>query len=368
MRIKMTTNLLLLLSILTTVCSCKGQTQTEKINKSPSTASIEKIRSAFNESIWSIYQDKRNHYWFGSNGNGVYYYDGKNLAQFTAKDGLVSNQIRVIQEDKFGNIYFDTADGVSKYDGHTFTTLQAVYSPENKWKSESEDLWFKGSGDINGVYRYDGDSLFHLAFPAQDLKKAFGLESEENRYSPYGVYGIYKDNSGHLWFGTLSAGAYRYNGHAFLWISEKELTVLDDGRVPGVRSIIEDKDGNFWLSNILSRYRIKETKKGKLKYEKLSGIEQSEGQTKMALPYFMSAVVDDKNGDLWILTYEEGVWRYDGEKFSNYLIKDGEKTVLLYSMYKDNQGMIWLGTHDAGVYKFDGNHFEKFKPQISNSY
>lgn len=32
--------------------------------------------------------------------------------------------------------------------------------------------------------------------------------------------------------------------------------MLDDGRVPGVRSIIADRDNSFWLSNTLHRYKV----------------------------------------------------------------------------------------------------------------
>lgn len=341
---------ILLFGILATFTSCKGQN-----NKS----ALDKMVSELDEKIWVIYQDQENKYWFGSNGEGVFHYNGKALIQLTEENGLVGNQIRGIQEDKSGNIYFDTPKGVSKFDGLTFTTLKPVYSDKNEWKSEPDDLWFKGNGDINGVYRYDGKQLFHLEFPEYDLEGAFGIEANQT-YSPYGVYSIYKDNGGNLWFGTLSAGVYQYDGKS-LWIAEKELMELDDGRVPGVRSIIEDKDGNFWLSNILNRYKV--YGKNPIRYEKLKGIEPREGQDNMSLPYFMSAVTDDENGDLWMVTYEEGVWRYDGENLFNYQVKSDGKKVLLFSIYKDNQGLLWLGTHTAGALKFNGKTFKKFEPK-----
>lgn len=350
---------ILLLSVMTTLSSCKGQLQKGEADTLPSITHSGKTISKLDKAIWSIYQDKKGHYWFGSNGKGIFKYDGKNLVQFTGNNGLAGNQIRGIQGDNSGNIYFDTPDGISKYDGHTFTTLKPIYSVQNKWKLLPDDLWFKGSGNPNGVYRLTGDSLFYLEFPEQDLEAAFGIKFDARQYSPYGVYGIYKDKKGNLWFGTLSAGVYRYDGDSFFWIAEKELTVLDDGRVPGVRSIIEDKDGNFWLSNTINRYRIDAAENGKIGYQKLPGIGQSNGKPKMNFPYFMSAVTDDNNADLWLLTYSEGIWRYDGKNVFHYPIKDGETDVLLYAMYKDNQGAIWLGTHNAGVYKFNGENFEK---------
>src|SRR5262245_41867727 len=77
------------------------------------------------KSVMYVFQATNNDYWFGSNDRGVYRYDGKALVNFTTKDGLASNHIRGIQEDKSGNVYFTTYEGISKYDGQTFTTLSA---------------------------------------------------------------------------------------------------------------------------------------------------------------------------------------------------------------------------------------------------
>lgn len=341
--------------ILLILLSCQAPTKTETGHKSK----LGKTVSALDEAIWSIHQDKNHHYWLGSNEQGVFHYNGKELVQFTKEDGLVGHQIRGIQEDKAGHIYFDTPDGISKYDGHSFTTLAPIFSPTNEWKLDSTDLWFKGDGNTNGVYRYDGESLFHLKFPEQDLEAVYGMTFDESRFSSYGPYSIYQDKSKNMWFGMFLAGVYRYDGKSFFWIAEKELSLLEDGRAPGVRSIIEDKDGYFWLSNILYRYHFKETQNGEIDYQKLPGIDPLLSQGEITLPYFMSAVVDDESEDLWLLTYGQGVWRYDGVHFHHYHIMDGEKEVFLFSIYQDRQGTLLLGTHNAGVYQFDGKGFVK---------
>src|SRR6266576_5715511 len=78
------------------------------------------------KSVMYVFQAKNNDYWFGSNDRGVYRYDGKTLVNFTTKVGLVSNRIRGIQEDKSGNIYFTTYEGISKFDGQAFTTRRVA--------------------------------------------------------------------------------------------------------------------------------------------------------------------------------------------------------------------------------------------------
>jgi ligand-binding sensor domain-containing protein len=348
--------LLFFLPILMT--SCNGQPKKFKVNLLP----VGELVSKLDTKIWNIYQDQEDNYWFGSNGNGIFFYDGKKLKNYTTKDGLIDNTIRGIQGDHLGNIFIETPHGISKYDGKTFTSLKPIISPNNEWKLEDNDLWFNCDGHI---YRYDGKSLFALKLPKKDLDKAFGgevkgLDFKNMNHSPYSVFGINKDRSGNIWFGTAVAGAFRYDGKGFLWFDEKELSRLDDGRVPGVRSMIEDKDGNFWLSNFISRYRIIEND-SIVKYEQLEGIDKSNKLFQTRLPYFNSGLLD-KEGNLWMATYTGGVWKYDGKELLNFPVKNEEMEVLLISIYKDNQEVLWLGTDNDGVYKFNGTTFEKFEP------
>src|SRR5262249_32356286 len=102
----------------------------------------------FGKSVMYVFQDKNNDYWFVGNDRGVYSYVGRAIVNFTTKDGLVSNQIRGVQEDKSGNIYFTTYRGISKFDGQAFTTLRvAAGSAPTDWKKQLDDLWFVGPPD-----------------------------------------------------------------------------------------------------------------------------------------------------------------------------------------------------------------------------
>lgn len=321
-----------------------------------------KVVTALDDNIWAIYQDAKGHYWFGSNGKGVYRYDGKKLTQYTQKDGLVNNQIRRIQGGQLGNVYIGTPSGVSQYDGKKFTTLGPVITSD-EWQLTPTDLWFNCNG--NELYRYDGKQLFSLTLPQQNLKDAFGIDVEgvpfENmNNSPYAVYGLNKDKAGNLWIGTATAGAFRYDGTSFLWVGEKELSTLPDGRVPGVRSMIEDKDGNMWLSNFISKYSINEDAQP-ITYEKLIGIPPTNELLQDQLPYFNSGLADQA-GNLWMTTYGDGVWKYDGEQLLNFPVKDNIIDALIISIYQDQQGVLWLGADNLGIFRFDGERFVRFVP------
>lgn len=349
--------LIILVSI--TFSFCKGKGRIGMKEPPINAISIEKLIPILDDRIWDIYQDTKDNYWFGSNGKGLYCYDGEKLKLYTRVDGLINNTIRGIQEDHLGNIFIETPSGISKYDGKSFTTLKPIISQNNQWKLNPNDLWFNCNGNANNVYRFDGESLYELELPKQDLQGALGIYGHSLNYSPYTVFGIDKDKQGNIWFGTVLAGAFRYDGESFLWVGEKELSKLPDGREPGVRSILEDKDGNIWLSNFISKYKIKtETP---ISYERLQAVDMP-SKLLDGIAYFNSGLADE-NGDLWMTTYGGGVWKYDGEELINFPIKNGETEVLLISIYKDKGEVLWLGTDNDGVYKYNGETFEKFIPK-----
>ncbi|MBK6331236.1 MAG: hypothetical protein IPF62_12285 [Bacteroidetes bacterium] len=75
------------------------------------------------DNIQCSLQDKVGNLWFGTTGEGVYRYDGKLFTQFTMKEGLNSNCLYSILEDKDGKFWFGTENGVCRYDGKTITNM-----------------------------------------------------------------------------------------------------------------------------------------------------------------------------------------------------------------------------------------------------
>lgn len=312
------------------------------------------------KTIWTIYQDKKSNYWFGSKENGVYYYNGHRLKHITTKNGLVSNEIRGIQEDANGNIFFDTEKGVSKFDGHTFKTLQMANpdSPLNNWVLKPDDLWFRMGSTKNGAYRFDGKYLHYLKFPTSPQEFIFYKNNPNTSLKPYGLYTIYKDRKGFMWFGTASLGVCRYDGKNLNWHYEEQLQTTPNGGDFGTRAIFEDKNGKFWINNTRFRYVIETYGNKPITFKKENGIGYLNKTNKMEFPFFLS-VTEDNKGNLWLATYEDGVYKYNGKELIHYPIKDGETDVLLFTIYKDNKGALWLGTHNAGVYKFMEKTFER---------
>jgi ligand-binding sensor domain-containing protein len=358
-------NTILLIGMLAAVTSCNGQSSAKAENSTGKPAVEAGVTvSRLGDSIWQVYQDRKNNLWFGSNGQGVFRYDGKTIRNFTTKSGLCNDSIRQILEDESGNMYFSTLGGINKFDGERFTTLHPVKS--NEWKLEKNDMWFYmlGKRDEHGPYRWDGKNLYNLQFPQHFLHDEFYAKGINPFFSPYEIYSIYKDRSGALWFGTSVFGACRFDGKTLKWMYERDLTIVPNGGSFGIRSVYEDRQGSFWICNTMHRYifDLEETARtDRLKYRKVTGIGNAQAFGGDDCIYY-SASIEDNQGNIWLTTWAQGVYRYDGKNITHYPVKEGSKNVNLVSMYKDNQGSLWLGTPENGTFRFNGKAFERFMP------
>lgn len=315
--------------------------------------------------IRSVFQDSRNHFWFGGD-QGAYRYDGKTLVRFTRKDGLGGEQVSGFQEDQAGNLFISTSGGVSMYDGRAFTVLSApTLSPVSEWKLQANDLWFAAGTNSGAVLRWDGKTLHRLAFPktkrGDDHYREIPRDKYPNaKYSPYDTYIIYRDRKGTLWFGTAALGLCRFDGKAFDWLYEDHLTNTPQGGSFGIRSIFEDRDGAFWICNTQQRFRMAPSSTpalgtGEIVYRKEKGIGP---QPKGEGPGYFMAIDQDAKGNFWMPNYAE-LWCFDGERLTRYRPPPG---VMLRCMYRDRQGDLWFGTDTAGALRFNGKTFEQFKP------
>ncbi len=362
-------NVFCFLSIAITLTSCYWQNSANAIDRNiPHT--IGDTVTELSNNIIVVFHASNGKYWFGSDKDGLYCVDGRSVMHFSTKDGLLDNRIRSILEDTKGNVYISSLGGINKFDGISFTTLTPVkgMQTEDNWNLQTNDLWFcmAGKAGERGPYRYDGNNLYQLEFPKHYMADEYFARFPNNTWSPYEVYYIYKDSKGTMWFGTSNFGICRYDGHSFNWLYEDHLTNVPNGGSFGIRSIMEDSKGKYWFCNTRYRFNIStdstiENGRVLVNYEKEKGIDGIISADGADCIYFMSAV-EDGSHDLWLATYNEGVWRYDGKKATHYPVKIGSKAITLFSIYKDKQGKLWLGTHEAGAYLFNGTKFEKFIP------
>ncbi len=293
-------------------------------------------------------EDKSGNLWFGTTENGLYKYDGKSFRQFLVADGLISNSINDILEDRDSNIWIGTQDGVCLYDSKTFTKVQ-IPKPSNLPPNKNEfyqkqmvyDIMQDKSGKlwlvtIDGVYVFDGKTFTH--FSINDTAKGFLSNNDK-------VEHILEDNAGNIWFGgRTNEGVYRYDGKSITNLKLKNL--FQNGPKPKAHNWgwpqLQDKQGNIWFSNWGGAYRY--DGKSFTSFTKQDG-----------LPGMVTRIIEDNNGNLWF--GGDGICRYDGKTFTCFTNEDGLAHPGVWSVLEDKAGNIWVGTWETGLYFFDGKKF-----------
>lgn len=255
----------------------------------------------------SVLEDRKRNFWFASLDSGVFNYDGKSFRKFTTGEGLASNQVFCIYEDRAGNIWFGTTAGASRYDGKSFRN-------------------FKMSESASST-----DSI-HVSIYEKQLPKNSGLHND--------VHTIIEDKTGKLWFGTRG-NTFIYDGKTFTTVTNK------DGKAfTNVFRIIEDRKGNIWFGS--------------------DGLWRYNGSTFTKINQTGAGViVEDKKGN--ILASSGGpIFRYDVQSLSDKRphvteieTKFKEPRNLPFGILGANDGSIWFGAD--GVYRYDGKTITDFK-------
>lgn len=98
----------------------KNITEENSANKSEKPLQKVLTNGISSEVVICQFLDMQGNLWFSINGEGTYRYDRKTFTNFNEKNGLCSNDISSIIQDRSGNILLGTNKGICIYDGIKF--------------------------------------------------------------------------------------------------------------------------------------------------------------------------------------------------------------------------------------------------------
>jgi signal transduction histidine kinase/ligand-binding sensor domain-containing protein len=280
--------------------------------------------------FYFINEDREGNLWLGSN-DGLLKFAGGRFARYGAEDGL-SNQIIIsFYEDRENSLWFGTLlGGLNRLNRRAISVLTTKDGLSGDrvypiYEARDGAVWV----GANGVTRIK-DGRFTRFTPAKD-----GVFSD--------ITAIAEDRAGNLWLGTSGDIGFLRDGQ-FTDLSAE--FVLEKGSY-NVWAIHEDRAGVVWIGT--SHGLVKRTGND---YELI--------RTPQGLPSDdVKLVHEDRQGRLWFGTYG-GLSLFENGKFTNFTTADGLSSNRVRALYEDAAGTFWLGTYDGGLNRFRDGRFTNY--------
>ena len=281
------------------------------------------------------------------------------IKTYTTADGLAHNGVNRIVRDSRGFMWFCTNEGLSRFDGYTFTnygieqglpsvivkdlveTREGIY-----WVATARGMCrFNPQGKPQAIVnsRPPANPMFTVYFPAEDARSKY-------------VSSLLQDHTGVIWCGTQN-GLYRVETAA----DEVKITAVDLGipdylRSRVIKCLLEDRLGSLWIGAPSGLYR--RWRDGRVEaYTERDGLPNN----------LINSVLEDRQGRIWVSMKLGGLCRLAPDPAPGrnvvarvYSAREGLPTYWITGLFQASDGSLWAGTA-AGLIRFiptaDGSDF-----------
>ncbi len=312
------------------------------------------------------------------------------------KDGLSSETVFAICQDRQGFMWFGTIGGLNRYDGYS-AKLYPWHpgEPDTLSYSMVSCALVDGTGTLWVGTNYGGLSRYRR--DTGTFVRYFGASSAQDTFIPPTISALYEDRNGTLWAGS-ERGLHRYDrekdrmfryshdpkdnhslSHNYvtamagdntgnLWVGTREgLNRMDtatgtftrfyhDPAQPAglvnnyIRSLAADKEGLLWIGTDNGAVRL-DTGTGRFVHF----------PPDTPIPPAVTALLQDKNGNMWMGSRQKGLFCYDREnrRWRNFRHNPSDSSSIKHNyitcLYEDRTGLLWIGTPGGGAAFIDPN-------------
>ena len=232
------------------------------------------------------------------------------IKTYTVADGLLRDDVQRIKRDSRGFLWFCTGEGVSRFDGYTFTNFTTANGLPGR---AANDFLEKRDGTI---YIATDRGLARL-----------------------NVASIAKEQNDPLFTSYLP----------------------DAPKAQKILALFEDKEGQVWVGTSDGLYKLIETG-GKIAFEYVRlGDPLASAGAAIAAPepnsLFIKRILEDRNGTLWVGTDGSGLFRLSRDgTVRRFTTVDGLGDNKITDLLEDADGRLWASLRSdesGGVCLFD---------------
>ena len=274
--------------------------------------------------------------WVGPAGRGIVHIHQGRTDVFSESDGLSGDDIYDLFEDREGNIWVATINGLDRFHELPVVTYsrKQVLS-DIPWggmlAARDGSIWF---ATLDGLSRLNHDQVTvyrqHRTRVGARQIVGSGLPDE-------GVGSLFQDSRGRIWVSTPTGIGYLEN--------DRFIPTAAPGGL--VSSLAEDASSNLWIANReLGLLRLS----GRQVFPSIpwTTFGRKDPATVMA--------TDPLHGGLWLGFSQGGiVWFRDGQVRSSYSATDGLAKGAVHQLRFDTEGALWVAT-EGGISQLKDGH------------
>ena len=332
---------------------------------------------------------------------------------YQTKDGLPSNTIYAVVQDKYNFIWVATRDGICRFDGHGFVKL-GDDSPNSLTSGmtpalcmdDQGGLWFANGNGV-GCYNIDTGSILSLGrldendiqYICQDASgNIWFLSSNMYRYNKQsGIVSKYMaadyfvpvsmaaDSFGTIWVSSAEGGLYWYDSRTdqfklqeqgginliagtssasilastsgndvVLLDPEKDMTLkvfhYDEPR--SILCLMERVPGEYWIGTETGIF-VCSDRDGTIAH-----IQESASDMHAISASYVMKITSDREGNVWAGTFYKGLnlWLDKRDSYQLFYVNDAPGSIrgsIVRSICPAPSGGLWIGTEDGALDLFD---------------
>jgi signal transduction histidine kinase/ligand-binding sensor domain-containing protein len=283
---------------------------------------------------YKMLRDREGGVWIGTRGQGLVHVHQGKTDVFTSADGLSDDTILRMFEDREGNIWAATTEGLDRFRDFAIPTISFKQGLSGSvvmavLAARDGGMWL---GTPDGLDKWkDGQITIYRAAGRRVLRRAAeqpaAHQVTDDALPDNSVQSLFRDDRGRIWIATLHGLAYFEDGR-FTRVSSVQSTI--------VHSIGEGSAGNIWISDL--NLGLLHLLDGRLT-ERIS-------LESLGPKGFVHALIPDRNqGGLWLGFLRDGLAYFkDGQLRASYTTRDGLGEGWVNELRLDADGTLWAAT------------------------
>lgn len=311
--------------------------------------------------ISALLEDRHGALWIGTAGGGLSRMVNGTIETFTIKDGLLANSIQALLETTNGEVWVGSPSGLSRWRNEKFEPIASnlgSFYVYDMAKDRQGDIWVATLH--NGLLRFRGEQVLTVPGPVGtaefnprcvlvDIKdrvwvalREWGVQGakyiacyENGNWTRYGpkeglpsivLNRLAQSPDGTIWAGSMNDGLYYLQNDRFNALQRRN--GLPDNAILALFS-----DRQFLWAGTQSGGLCRIGPKKLSVYHAMEGLSECQ----------LRSLAETTNGDLWLGTYGQGLYRWQGEQIEQLLGNEFHEHVIAEALLGGRDGSLWWG-------------------------